>query len=309
MDRSIESDDYFFVKFKNFHKNSFFHTDGHLPTYAFDLLMELYRLLKIEYEEEVYNKERGFWCNRDLILGNLNQLTIVANKKSNNDVVVGFYLMRNEIDDEDDHEEEDDDESNVVRKIIWIMETFPKNVGYGRMIIQKEQNGLQEHQRLCCENPLDESRGFFQKMNVGEPYELPENQQIINPNKSLFIQNEVDEVLDSLEKQGIKLTKNGNGNGNDDPVSVIEINRIARDLPQIFIHSATASVLSSYGLKHVMENARKKWKSERHGFLPFENTYVSNGDFIVAAILSGVKYHFHSKHDVNCKLYVHQINQ
>lgn len=125
---------------------------------------------------------------------------------------------------------------------------------------------------------------------------------------------EVKRVLHSLLSENVLLTPDGNEVGRgfrviyhppvakaqadvvDNCAKQFDLKRISQavqEIPSLFKEARTMSKSNSYGWKHVLEHAT--------------NNYISNGDFIMAMILSGFRCKFNSK--VNPVFYARLIEQ
>jgi len=102
----------------------------------------------------------------------------------------------------------------------------------------------------------------------------------------------IQHVVKELASQGIWLCQYGNANGEASlvraeedatPIDGANVARAMDDIRSVFDPSGQWE-LGSYTGKHILESWRRRHRSG--------NPYISNGDFIVAMILSGYSYKF-----------------
>lgn len=108
-----------------------------------DLFIDLMKLI-----ESTTVEDKGFYFNRSTILQNINNLTIVIEKKS--EKIVAFFLF------------------DATTRFIQHLECFPTKQGYGKMIVKSLKDCYGGTIKTYC-NDLDVIE-FWKKMNVHNIY-------------------------------------------------------------------------------------------------------------------------------------------
>lgn len=110
------------------------------PCFEYTYFIKLMDKLKETQEGNI-----GFWGNRNLIIRQMQNLTIVADQTTKE--IVAFYVIRRRKKDDKD--------------VIDFMEVFTPGKGIGKEIIQWEC-----YRNLCVEESLQSSVGFWKKMGI-----------------------------------------------------------------------------------------------------------------------------------------------
>lgn len=135
--------DYKFIRYEEPERISGFLLGyGTDPCFEYTYFMKLMKKL-----EELYVQTGcGFWCNRHLILRQIQNLTIVVDQKTKE--IVAFYVIR--------RRKKDDN------YVIDFIQVFTPGQGLGKILIQCEffRPGL------CVEEALRDSVGFWEKMGI-----------------------------------------------------------------------------------------------------------------------------------------------
>ena len=118
---------------------AFFDGDYNCIYSSFHRLMDK---LYDEYKDE----QQGFWCNRDILLTCVRDMTIVFDAATKD--IVGFYVIR----------ELDDDGPDIID----FFQSFQPGQGIGRKMVEHECM----RRSLCVLEPMPESIGFWEALGV-----------------------------------------------------------------------------------------------------------------------------------------------
>lgn len=110
------------------------------PYYEYTYFIKLMEKLKDTQKGSV-----GFWGNRNLIITQMQNLTIVVDQTTKE--IVAFYVIRRRKRDNKD--------------VIDFMEVFTPGKGIGREIMQWEC-----YRHLCVEESVQDAVGFWKKMGI-----------------------------------------------------------------------------------------------------------------------------------------------
>jgi hypothetical protein len=105
-----------------------------------DLFMELMEKLK---KSKI--GDRGFWCNRNLIIANLEYIYVYYDCEKKD--ILGFFWA------------EDTDEYDYIK--VELIESFPRGVGYGKIMIEYLKNRGKD---ILANECLNDSYEFWKKM-------------------------------------------------------------------------------------------------------------------------------------------------